>query len=594
MNQDTAIGILLVDSDPIFRLGLRTGLAEFLTISYIEEAATTTDALQALADTEAIGTIVLELALDGNPETGIDFCQQLQTEHPKVPILLVTAVADRQTLLRSQAVGVRGYCPKGTPLPNLVAAIQTVAKGESYWQQLPETAATTTSLSRQPTTGLLAQWRYQRGTNHLQQIDLTLRSVRKKIRQSDMNALERMVFQGRQRELLAARWLVQRLWSTKAESPPSRRRRRQKPSSEVESHPSSNTNSREAIESQLPVPQSPGNQQAPVTNQQSVLFDSTLRKIQTNVTNPTETVLEIDILRADKKRELLYIILREFENLLKELQFSQIKPEQVEGSSATVVRDLWQTATTEFFGKYYTIWVGDREVNVVSNLLQDEDRIVTNILAKIPFVPDLLAYFLFQQPLPGDNTTYAAGSLAAKQRAEILLDNIIISVGNAVVSPLLNQFADIEDIKNQLFNRSIVSTREIEEFRNNLTWKYRLSDLVYEPKQIFESRYILWTLNEEGMRQISVYAPRRDELEQLSVLPLAVTYALEIRDAIAPRLRATVSFVGSGLVYILTQVIGRGIGLIARGIIQGIGSSWQDLRTDKKKKQNETNNRSLR
>jgi hypothetical protein len=69
---------------------------------------------------------------------------------------------------------------------------------------------------------------------------------------------------------------------------------------------------------------------------------------------------------------------------------------------------------------------------------------------------------------------------------------------------------------------------------------------------------------------------------------------LEIRDAIAPRLRATVSFVGSGLVYILTQVIGRGIGLIARGIIQGIGSSWQDLRTDKKKKQNETNNRSLR
>ncbi len=590
MTQDTAIGILLVDSDPIFRLGLRTGLAEFLTISYIEEAATTIDALQALADTEAIGAIILELALDGHPETGIDFCQQLQTEHPHVPVLLVTAVADHATLRRAQAAGAQGYCPKGAPLPDLVVAIQTVARGESYWQQLPETA----SLSPQPTTGFLAQWRYQRGSNHLQQIDRTLRSIQKKMHHSDMNAWERMVFQGRQRELLAARWLMQRLWSTKVEPPSSRRRRRQKPSSKAESPPPSNTNSRETSNGQLPVPQSPSNQQAPVTSQQSVLFDTTLRKIQTNVTNLTETILEIDILRADKKRELLYIILRQLENLLKELQFSQIKPEQIEGSSVTVVRDLWQTATTEFFGKYYTIWTGDREVNVVSSLLQDEDRIVTNILAKIPFVPELLAYFLFQKPLSGDNTTYAAGSWEARQRAELLLDNIIISVGNAVMSPLLNQFADIEDIKNQLFNRRLVSTREIEEFRNHLTWKYRLNDLVYEPKQIFESRYLLWTLTEEGMNQISIYAPRRDELEQLPVLPLAVTYTLEVRDAIAPKLRATVSFVGSGLVYILTQVIGRGIGLIVRGIIQGIGSSWQDLRTDKKKKQNEANDRSLR
>jgi DNA-binding NarL/FixJ family response regulator len=593
MTPDTAIGILLIDSDPIFRLGLRTGLAEFLTISYIEEAATTSDALQALADTEAIGTIVLELATDGHPETGIDFCQQLQTEHPNIPILLVTVVADRQTLLRSQAAGARGYCAKGTPLPDLVTAIQTVARGESYWQQLPETSAST-SLSPQQTTGFLAQWQNKMGSNHLKEIDLTLSGIQKKLRQSNMNAWERMVFQGRQRELLAARWFMQRLWSTREEKPPNRRRRRQKPSSDTSNRISSDTNSRNRSDRELPVPQSPSNQGATVKNQQSILFDTTLRKIQTSVTNLTEIVLEIDILRADKKRELLYIILRQLENLLQELQFSQIQPEQLEKKSTTVVRDLWQIATTEFFGKYYTIWVGDREVNLVSNLLQEEDRIVENILSKIPFVQELLGYFLFQKPLPGDNTTYANGSLAARQRAELLLDNIIISIGNAAISPLLNQFADVEPIKNQLFDRQIMSTREIEEFRNHLTWKYRLTDWVYEPKQIFESRYVLWMLSEDGIKQISVYAPRRNELEQLPVVPLAVTYALEVRDAIAPKLRATVSFVGSGLVYILTQVIGRGIGLIARGIIQGVGSSWQDLRTDKKKKQNETNNRSLR
>jgi hypothetical protein len=36
--------------------------------------------------------------------------------------------------------------------------------------------------------------------------------------------------------------------------------------------------------------------------------------------------------------------------------------------------------------------------------------------------------------------------------------------------------------------------------------------------------------------------------------------------------------VGSGLVYVLTEVVGRGIGLVGRGILQGIGSAWQDTK----------------
>ncbi|HEY9762745.1 MAG TPA: DUF3685 domain-containing protein, partial [Trichocoleus sp.] len=56
------------------------------------------------------------------------------------------------------------------------------------------------------------------------------------------------------------------------------------------------------------------------------------------------------------------------------------------------------------------------------------------------------------------------------------------------------------------------------------------------------------------------------------------TLAIEARDAIAPRLRATLSFLGSGLVYVLTDLVGRGLGLIGRGIIKGVGSAWSDPR----------------
>jgi hypothetical protein len=34
--------------------------------------------------------------------------------------------------------------------------------------------------------------------------------------------------------------------------------------------------------------------------------------------------------------------------------------------------------------------------------------------------------------------------------------------------------------------------------------------------------------------------------------------------------------IGKGLVFILTQVVGRGLGLIAKGIFQGMGGAWQE------------------
>jgi hypothetical protein len=57
-----------------------------------------------------------------------------------------------------------------------------------------------------------------------------------------------------------------------------------------------------------------------------------------------------------------------------------------------------------------------------------------------------------------------------------------------------------------------------------------------------------------------------------------VTLAVEARDAVSPRFRSAVSFVGSGIVYVLTDVIGRGIGLIGRGILRGVGGGWRNPR----------------
>jgi hypothetical protein len=319
---------------------------------------------------------------------------------------------------------------------------------------------------------------------------------------------------------------------------------------------------------------------------QASLFDSTFAKLQGTLFNLTDYPLEIDILNDDKKHELLAIVLRQLEETLNDLRFSNLELGQLSEKCSMVTRNLWQAATSDFFGRYTTLPLGNAPtsqlqqptIDIVEVLLLDADVVQANILDRIPAVNDFLAHLLFQTPLLIDNTLYALGSVEAMARIELLLQNMMIQVANGVMQPLLNRFGDAIAIKQNFYDRRLLSIREIERFRNNLSWKYRVERLVGEPTAIFESRHSLFVLEPQGISQTSIHAPRNQELADLTGVRLAVTLALETRDAIAPRLQSAVSFVGSGVVYVLTELIGRGIGLIGRGVIKGIGNALQDTR----------------
>jgi len=75
---------------------------------------------------------------------------------------------------------------------------------------------------------------------------------------------------------------------------------------------------------------------------------------------------------------------------------------------------------------------------------------------------------------------------------------------------------------------------------------------------------------------LPIYAPRQEELSALTPWQQTITLGLEFRDAIAPRLQSLTSWIGQGVVYLLTQVVGRALGLIGRGILQGLGTAWSD------------------
>ncbi|NJR38891.1 MAG: DUF3685 domain-containing protein [Leptolyngbyaceae cyanobacterium CSU_1_4] len=275
---------------------------------------------------------------------------------------------------------------------------------------------------------------------------------------------------------------------------------------------------------------------------------------------------------------MFYLILRKIEDLLGELAYSQVQAVQLQSKKPDILQDLWEAIVTDFFGKYYTVPLAGMEVEVVDVLLQDRNLIQVAILEKIPGVSDLLKHLLFQAPLEIDSALYAPGNPEALARAEVLLENWMIQMANAVMQPLLNHFANVEVIKQTFYDRRLLSIRDIERFRNDLSWRYRLEQLLREPTDIFESKHQLLVFSTRGIRRTAIYATRYQELEQLEGIPRAITLALEARDAIAPRLRSVVSFVGNGVVYVLTEVIGRGIGLVGKGVLKGMGNIWQDNR----------------
>lgn len=550
---DRTLRLLLIDPDDIFRRGLRVVIEQFSDLQVVAEAETSAAALQILAEsTNSTGSngstelivdlVVLELALGNSSSSyllGLQLCQQLKTQYPNLAVLLLSSRLEPSQLTVAKAMGIDGYCRKGISILELVAAIRQVSARQSYWVQIPEESPLPLTAS------IFATLRNHLRISGLQQIDAALAAVTTQL-QPGLSVLERALLAGQRRELLASRWLVSQLLPRSSYT--------------------------------FPAPQVPQMEVAQPNSHslQADLFDLTLTKLQCSLQNLTDVPLEIDIFRADKKRELLALVLRKIQDTLEALRSAQVQQHQLLEMQSVIVQDLWQAVTTDFFGKYSRLQVGARKLEVVNLLLQDALVVETAILQKIPLTADLFAYLLFQTPLMVDNVSYPPDSPEAQKRAEWLLQNLLIQIANAVVQPLVDKIGDVEAIKQSFYDSRLISTREIERFRNNLSWKYRLHKYVGEPKEIFESRYELFMFVSRGITKISIYAPRNQELAKLSRIQLVVTLVLEAGDALAPRLRSVISFLGTSIVYILTQVLGRAIGLIGRGILQGLGNSMSD------------------
>ena len=123
------IKVLICDDHMIVRQGIRQSLAEAADIEVVAEAADGPAALQRLRQA-GIDVLLLDIALPGRD--GLDVLRQARSEHPKLPVLMLSTYPDRQYAVRSLKLGASGYLNKSADSEQITAAVRRVAGGQRF------------------------------------------------------------------------------------------------------------------------------------------------------------------------------------------------------------------------------------------------------------------------------------------------------------------------------------------------------------------------------------------------------------------------------------------------------------------------------
>lgn len=124
------IKVLIADDHKIIRVGLRGILEREEDIEVIGEAEDGHGVLEVLKNNV---TDVVLMDIDMGRSNGIDTTQKVKASYPDVHVLALTMHEEQDNIVRMLEAGASGYLIKNAGREELLAAIHTVVKGDSYF-----------------------------------------------------------------------------------------------------------------------------------------------------------------------------------------------------------------------------------------------------------------------------------------------------------------------------------------------------------------------------------------------------------------------------------------------------------------------------
>lgn len=124
-----SIRILIIDDDPMMRIGLKHLLAnqpQLQIVGMFEDGFLGVEAVNELYP----DVVIMDV---GMPHMdGIAATQQIKQKFPDVKVVMLTSHTDQTEVIAALSSGAEGYCVKGTSVEQLVKAIEVVWSGATY------------------------------------------------------------------------------------------------------------------------------------------------------------------------------------------------------------------------------------------------------------------------------------------------------------------------------------------------------------------------------------------------------------------------------------------------------------------------------
>jgi hypothetical protein len=296
----------------------------------------------------------------------------------------------------------------------------------------------------------------------------------------------------------------------------------------------------------------------------------------------TGYLLALEALLPERRLNLFESLLHEFKQLLEKLSTQNCLALTTIPSGDQPATDPWvqqqsllrQRALMKLVGAYTQL---PREGSLLplaetligsANLDGEEPELCS-------LYPILIA-LIEGKPLLIDGKLMAADQPFALLHLQTLVSNWLLRNGERIAKEVLEACSNWPELRRTMLPLELLPTRELDRLRNKINSLERWQNLFVRPVSIYESKRVFYSLRSGKFVSQVLIEPRDNELKTLLWWQQAITILLETRDALAPQLEILINRFGSLMVLLLTRVLGRAIGLIGRGIMQGLGKGMQN------------------
>jgi hypothetical protein len=289
-------------------------------------------------------------------------------------------------------------------------------------------------------------------------------------------------------------------------------------------------------------------------------------KLNYNLKNTSSVLLATDLLRDNVKRKLFKIVATNVEALC--LDYKLNKSVSLVPNNKALLLNLIKSSLEDFLTVCYGRSLNTNPKRLKDSfytkyLLEETDILLITLLDALQNSESRKFRLLFA---PIYDKPY-------DRFLESFIENLVIQICTAVTYVIIREFSFIYDIRKSFYRSNFLSLRNIERFKNNLSWQTRLKAYIKRPSDIYNSQYSISVLRTTGIQCRTIYANRGPELVELRQLPLVTLVIIEAKDFLISRFDELFNSLGSNIRSTLTNTVGQIIGLIWRGVIEGLKKS---------------------